>query len=348
MAALKSSTSASPSFSTQTWFSIAVAALGAGAAFVAVLAWVVWPNPEPPLVNRFDYRIPDDQLLRATGRPILALAPDGRHFVYNAEEGLYLRSLDALDARLIRGTEPVDTTPIFSPDGQSLAYWEFGSLQLKRVAAIGGAPIVVGSFEENPYGMSWNSEGTILVGQPDGIYRVSANGGVPERIIASQPEELFYGPQFLPDGDSVLFSLRTNTSDWDEAQVVVQSLSTGKLTTLVARGSDARYLPTGHIVYAVETRCLRFRSISTSFPHRVTRLQWRKGSCAPPGGSLQPRTMTYPMTERSFIYAAPATMSCIRSSGSTANGTKLPSMCHRRVTYQLGFRPMGRASRSIH
>jgi len=38
---------------------------------------------------------------------------------------------------------------------------------------------------------------------------------------------------------------------WDQAQVVVQSLSSGKRTVVVQGGSDARYLSTGHVVYAL-------------------------------------------------------------------------------------------------
>jgi Tol biopolymer transport system component len=53
----------------------------------------------------------------------------------------------------------------------------------------------------------------------------------------------------LPDGDSVLFS-STTTGDWDRAQIVVQSLSTNKRTVILDGGSDARYVPTGHLVYA--------------------------------------------------------------------------------------------------
>ena len=46
------------------------------------------------------------------------------------------------------------------------------------------------------------------------------------------------------------------------AQIVVQSLETGVRKTLIEGGSDARYVPTGHIVYASAERCSRCRSIS--------------------------------------------------------------------------------------
>jgi serine/threonine-protein kinase len=40
-------------------------------------------------------------------------------------------------------------------------------------------------------------------------------------------------------------------SRWDQAQVVVQSLSSGKRSVAVEGGSDGRYVPTGHVVYAL-------------------------------------------------------------------------------------------------
>ena len=51
----------------------------------------------------------------------------------------------------------------------------------------------------------------------------------------------------------MLFTLATGTGvdRWDKAQVVVQSLKSGERKTLVNGGTDARYVPTGHIVYAV-------------------------------------------------------------------------------------------------
>ena len=55
----------------------------------------------------------------------------------------------------------------------------------------------------------------------------------------------------LPDGKHVLFTLATGIAPnrWETAKIVVQSLTAGDPTELF-EGSDARYVPTGHLVYA--------------------------------------------------------------------------------------------------
>jgi serine/threonine-protein kinase len=54
----------------------------------------------------------------------------------------------------------------------------------------------------------------------------------------------------LPDGKTVLFTLAT-TGTWVDSQIVTQSLETSERRVLIDGGADARYVPTGHVVYAV-------------------------------------------------------------------------------------------------
>jgi serine/threonine-protein kinase len=209
------------------------------AVVVFVAAWMLWPATEPPLVSRFDVALPDGVQFRNTGRPVMAVSPDGRRFVYNTAGvgtgGLYLRTMGELAARLVPGTEEPLTNPAFSPDGQSIAYWQ--GTQLKRIAISGGAPVVV-CAATNPFGVSWERDNTILFGQPEGIMRVSANGGTPELVIRAEKGEQMYGPQALPDGEWMLFSVTRSSSNtrWDEADIVVQSLRTGQRTVVLKGG----------------------------------------------------------------------------------------------------------------
>ena len=218
------------------------------AAVASLVAWRLWPASERHPVNRFDYDLPTGQVFRNVGRPVIALSPDGRRFVYNTTDGLYLRSMDELQAQLIPGTEENMAAPFFPPDGKSVAYWAIGS-QLKHIPLSGGAPTAITDFTALLYGASWGVDGTVLFGELKGVSRVSADGGTAKLVIPIKDGEQVYGPMLLPDGDSVLFS-STTTGDWDRAQIVVQSLSTNKRTVILDGGSDARYVPTGHLVYA--------------------------------------------------------------------------------------------------
>ena len=205
---------------------------------------------EPAPVNRFDFDVTADLAPRNQGRAVMALSPDGRAFVLNTARGLYLRRMDELEARPIPGTEELLTNPFFSPDGQSVGYFATSG-DFKRISISGGAPVVIASNLNNPLGASWTSDGWILAGQIEGIVRFPATGGTPELVFPAGEQEQLDGPQLLPDGDSVLFSA-TQTDSWDTAEIVVGSLATGERTTVLRGGSDARYLPSGHLVYAYE------------------------------------------------------------------------------------------------
>ena len=164
--------------------------------------------------------------------------------------------MNAFDARLLPGTEEDIRNPVFSPDGLSVAYvarsGSSGS-QLKRLALSGGAPVVV-CPASNPFGISWETDGTILFGQAAGIMRVSANGGTPDLVVPASDGEVLADPQLLPDGDTVLLSVGGGVfggAGWDAAQVAVQSMTSGERQVLVEGGSAARYVPTGHLVYVL-------------------------------------------------------------------------------------------------
>ena len=95
--------------------------------------WTLKP-PEPRPVSRFDYDLPEGHQLGAMGFGTLALSPDSRYFVYSTLDGVYLRSMTELDARLISGSEGTVNSPYFSPDGEWVAY--IGPIGLKGKSAI--------------------------------------------------------------------------------------------------------------------------------------------------------------------------------------------------------------------
>src|SRR5262249_38373367 len=98
------------------------------------------------------------------------------------------------------------------------------------------------------------TERGILFGEgPSGLLRVPANGGKPEVLVKVGDGEVADSPQLLPDGETMLFTLAVGSSAdrWDRAKVVVRSLKSGEQKTVIEGGSAGRYLPTGHVVYAL-------------------------------------------------------------------------------------------------
>jgi len=227
-----------------------------GAAIVASLATglVFWAltRPQPPAVGRFVIPLAPDQAFSSSGRHIVAISPDGTRIVHTANGGLWLRPLDQLQATPIAGTEDGATSPFFSADGQWIGFWSVSDQQLKKVSVTGGAPVTL-CDSTNPWGASWGDDGMILYGQgTDGIWRVPAAGATPEQVLAVEEGEVAHGPQMLPGGEWVLFTLRPNgVTEWNQAQIVVQSLETGERALLVQGGQDARYISTGHLVYSL-------------------------------------------------------------------------------------------------
>jgi Tol biopolymer transport system component len=132
-----------------------------------------------------------------------------------------------------------------------------------QIAVTGGAPLVICEISDlggmaGLFGASWDRHDDIFLGRGSrGIQRVSANGGEPETVMTVNAGEVAHGPQLLPDGEHLLFTLATDepgSERWDRAQIVVQSLKSRARKTLIQNGSDARYIPSsGYIIYAEGT-----------------------------------------------------------------------------------------------
>jgi Tol biopolymer transport system component len=127
----------------------------------------------------------------------MAVSADGQRFAVVTDQGLYVRERNTLEARRLYEYQGILSWSMFSPDGKSIAFYEEG--QLKRAEVSGGTPAVIASLASVPFGASWIDDDTVLIGQPQGIVRVAADGGTPEVVIPSRAGEVYV--RRFPDAD---------------------------------------------------------------------------------------------------------------------------------------------------
>ncbi len=220
---------------------------------IVVTGFGVWTlmRPAPAPVTRMSIVLPQTQVRTGTTRRGVAISPTGTHVVYVANEQLYLRALDGLEAEPLTGTEGSRArTPFFSPDGQWIGFYSGQDNALKRVALSGGAAVTLAETTA-PWGASWGADDTIVFGQSaQGILQVAGAGGTPDVLVAVESPARASQPQMLPGGEAVLYTLTGGQRNWDAAQIIVEQVATGERTVVIEAGSDGRYLPTGHLVYA--------------------------------------------------------------------------------------------------
>jgi Tol biopolymer transport system component len=241
--------------------SIAATAILAGTVGAAAV-WTFKPSQTARLV-RFSFVLQEGQHFTNRGTPIIAISPDGANIVYVANEQLYLRPIGEMEARPIQGTAKTPYAPFFSRDGSWVGFYSRADRRFEKVSITGGAAVPICDAGNFPWSATWGPNDQIFMAHPTGdIQRVSANGGKFETVVAAKPDELFHAPQVLPGGNALLFTVASTVSRsgdrWENAQIVVQSLKSGERTVLMG-GRDARYVPTGHIVYALGSTLFAIR-----------------------------------------------------------------------------------------
>ncbi|MCH9034460.1 MAG: serine/threonine-protein kinase, partial [Planctomycetes bacterium] len=224
-----------------------------------VRGWMGSTPSVPRLVWRFAIDLPAEAPVAVADNLSVALSPDGTRLVYVGERDggtqLYLRVIDEFAVTPIPGTED-GTGPFFSPDGKWVGYFDYRAGKLKKVPLRGGGTIDICDAPPSSRGASWGMDDVIVFtrGITGGLYTVSATGGTPQPLATpdfEKGEKSCRLPQILPGGKGVLFTMSTSDIDsYDEASIAVVLLETGERKILFKGGSNARYAPTGHIVYA--------------------------------------------------------------------------------------------------
>jgi eukaryotic-like serine/threonine-protein kinase len=185
----------------------------------------------------------------------LALSPDGSKLVYLSgsfeSSQIYLRTLDQLDPTPLAGTLNARDT-FFSPDGQWVGFGVAAG-GFRKVPVTGGPVVSLCSSCPSLAGASWGSDGMIYFGDMSGgLSKISAEGGTPEPVTAldtGRGESGHVWPQLLPNGKGILFTVLTSDSA-GTSRIAVESFGANSRRIVLESGAYARYLPTGHLVYA--------------------------------------------------------------------------------------------------
>jgi serine/threonine-protein kinase len=231
--------------------------------------WVVWSRlavPSTPAA-RFTFSPPGDikLLTESASFQHLAVAPDGRRvaFLGRSARGIavYLREVGEIEAKVVPGTDSA-YTPFFSPDGRWLGFAQ-GS-RLMKIPLEGGAPVATCDLPGEAgspgralsvRGASWGPDGMVVFtpGPYSGLWRVPAEGGTPRSLTTLGPqkgETSHRWPQVLPGGRAALFTISPPSGQAHDARIGVVSLETGQYRVVLEGTGFARYLSSGHILYA--------------------------------------------------------------------------------------------------
>jgi serine/threonine protein kinase len=232
---------ASPS---RRWLPLAAALVAAVATGAAV--WLLTrPEPVPQALLRFDLQPPAPQSLV----PLVEISPDGRTVAFVALDSsniprIWIRPLDATESRLLTPSDETRQPIFWSPDSRYVAFFAEG--KVRRVPVAGG-PTEAIADATTFMGGSWSRDNVIVFSDAEGIVKVPATGGKPERVTVfdkSRGSGVHFVPRFLPDGRRFLYMQGGNS---EHMGLYVGSIDAAPQdqnpTRLLATGSAVVYAP---------------------------------------------------------------------------------------------------------
>ncbi|HEV7692439.1 MAG TPA: hypothetical protein VGO52_16495 [Hyphomonadaceae bacterium] len=249
----------------------------AAAVVIGIAAFAFVPRPsseaQPREVAKFDMAIgaPGGVIfsdLSQDGRVLamFVLAPDGTsHLVTRS-----LRGVDSLAAKELPGTTGAQS-PFLSPDGKWVGFFQGGQIK-KMLVEGGGSPIALAPFSV-VFGAAWTDDGRIVLSGNTGkaIEIISEDGGKAKTIVDFGMDGRHpIRARPLPGGRGILF---TSVDKAATARIEYIGMDGKGLKVVLESGSDARYLPSGHLVYgngaqlfAVKFDLARVETVGTPWP----------------------------------------------------------------------------------
>jgi serine/threonine-protein kinase len=230
-----------------------VAGVLLGSAYVATRRSDAPAGPAVARATRFLVTPPATAPLSNAGGYDMTISPGGERIAYFAEHPdgrftLYVRELDALEAREIPGTDVTGgiMNLFFSPDGKNIGFF-VPDRGLVRVGLDGAPPLKIMNPPQPTFlGAAWAEDDTVILSAGPILQRVPARGGVPETLTQPHETRLIASPALLPGGRALLFGEIEGSIE----RVAVLDLSTGERKVLIEGAQVPHYAATGHIVFA--------------------------------------------------------------------------------------------------
>ena len=238
---------------------------------LGALGWRAWTlgRPAPPLLPRVTLTAPLTHAIHS----VVTLHPDGTGVLYPAYASygpdnapLFWHGVTDAEPNALPGTDGAES-PFFCPDGRTIGFGRRGklvTLPFRDSRVPEGAPPVELATVGWLRGASCGEDGSILYSPHayGGLWHVGPGGRSPRQLTtpdSSRRETSHRWPSILPGGRAALFTIMDASERQDRGSVAVLSLDTGRWERVVERGTYGRYLPTGHLVYALNGALLAVR-----------------------------------------------------------------------------------------
>jgi serine/threonine protein kinase len=177
------------------------------AGILAIAAWSLRRREQITPLVQLEITAPNKSEFSSFGS---AISPNGRYVAFVAttagKERLWLRPLDARDARVLEDTDGAQF-PFWAPDSNSIGFFTGNKLKRFDLNGVGSRTIAT---IPNGRGGTW-SRNDVIVYSPylsSRLWKVAATGGeaVPATILDRTRGDARHNfPQFLPDGQHFLF-----------------------------------------------------------------------------------------------------------------------------------------------